>query len=68
MIQSIMLAAMGFTAASLLALLLAPAFWSRAVRLTNQRLRAAMPLSEHEIRADKDLLRAEFALVRMLYC
>ncbi len=62
MIQSIMLAAMGFIAAGLLTLLLAPAFWSRAVRLTNQRLRSSLPISEQEIRADKDLLRAEYAL------
>jgi hypothetical protein len=62
MIQSIMLAAMGFVAACLLTLLMAPAFWSRAVRLTNQRLRSSLPVSEQEIRADKDLLRAEYAL------
>ena len=62
MIQSVMLAALGFIAASLLALLIAPAFWARAVRLTNQRLRGALPISEQEIRADKDLLRAEYAL------
>ena len=62
MIQSIMLTAMGFIAAGLLALLIAPAFWSRAVRLTNQRLRSSLPVSEREIRADKDLLRAEYAL------
>ena len=62
MIQSIMLAAMGFIAAGLLTLLMAPAFWSRAVRLTSQRLRSSLPISEQEIRADKDLLRAEYAL------
>lgn len=62
MIQSVMLVAMGFIAASLLALLIAPAFWARAVRLTNHRLRSALPVSEQEIRADKDLLRAEYAL------
>jgi len=62
MIQSIMLAAMGFIAASLLTLLIAPAFWARAVRLTTQRLRNSLPISEQEIRADKDLLRAEYAL------
>jgi len=62
MVQSIMLAAMGFIAASLLGLLIAPAFWARAVRLTNQRLRGALPVTEQEIRADKDLLRAEYAL------
>ena len=62
MIQSIMLAALGFVAASLLAVLVAPAFWARAVRLTNHRLRSALPVSEQEIRADKDLMRAEYAL------
>ncbi len=62
MIQSIMLAAMGFIAAGLLTLLMAPAFWSRAVRLTTQRLRSSLPISEQEVRADKDLLRAEYAL------
>lgn len=62
MIQSIMLAAMGFVAAALLAVMLAPAYWERAVRLTNERLRSALPVSEQEVRADKDLLRAEYAL------
>lgn len=61
-IQSIMLVALGFLAAMLLALLIAPAFWSRAVRLTTQRIKDALPISEQEIRADKDRLRAEYAI------
>ena len=61
-IQSAMLVALGFLAASLLALLIAPAFWARAVRLTSQRIKDAMPLTELEIRADKDRLRAEYAI------
>jgi hypothetical protein len=61
-IQSAMLVALGFLAANLLALLIAPAFWARAVRLTTRRLKQAMPLTEAEIRADKDKLRAEFAI------
>ena len=61
-IQSAMLVALGFLAASLLALFVAPAFWSRAVRLTTLRIKNTMPLSEIEIRADKDRVRAEFAV------
>jgi hypothetical protein len=57
-----MLVALGFLAASLLALLLASAFWSRAVRLTTRRLKAALPVSEPEIKADIDRLRAAFAI------
>ena len=61
-IQSAMLVALGFLAASLLVLVVAPAFWARAVRLTTQRIKNTMPLSEMEIRADKDRVRAEFAV------
>jgi hypothetical protein len=61
-IQSGMLVALGFLIASLLALLLASAFWSRAVRLTTKRLKESMPMSEPEIRADLDRLRATYAI------
>jgi len=61
-VQSGLLVALGFLIASLLGLLLASAFWSRAVRLTTQRLREAMPVSESEIKADRDRLRAEHAV------
>lgn len=61
-IQSAMFLALGFLVASLLWLLAAPAFWSRAVRLTTQRLRDTLPVNETEIRADKDRIRAEYAL------
>src|SRR5262245_8655784 len=57
-----MLVALGFLIASLLALLLASAFWSRAVRLTTRRLKQSMPVSEPEIRADLDRLRANYAI------
>ena len=57
-----MLVALGFLAATLLALIIAPAFWSRAVRLTTQRIKDTLPISEQEIRADKDRLRAEYAI------
>ena len=61
-IQYIMLVSLGFLIASLLALLLAPMFWKRAVRLTSTRLRQSLPLSEQEILADKDQLRAKYAI------
>lgn len=61
-IQSILLVALGFLIAGLLVLALAPAFWSRAVRLTTKRLKESLPISETEVRADKDRLRADFAI------
>lgn len=61
-IQTGMLMALGFLAASLLGLLVAPAFWSRAVRLTTRRIKDTMPLSEMEIEADRDRIRAEYAI------
>jgi hypothetical protein len=57
-----MLVTLGFLAASLLGLLVASAFWSRAVRLTTQRIKQSMPVSEPEIMADRDRLRAEYAI------
>lgn len=61
-IQTGMLVVLGFLIASLVWLLLASAFWSRAVRLTTQRLKRSMPVSESEIKADRDRLRAEQAI------
>jgi chromosome segregation ATPase len=61
-IQSAMLIALGFLAAMTLALLIAPAFWRRAVNLTTRRIKERLPLSEEEIRADRDRLRAEYAI------
>lgn len=61
-IQYLMLVLLGFLIASFIALLVAPAFWSRAVRLTTQRLRQSLPLTETEILADKDQLRAKYAM------
>ncbi|MFQ5625558.1 MAG: hypothetical protein ACE5FM_02775 [Methyloligellaceae bacterium] len=60
--ETVMLIALGFTAASLLALLIAPAAWRRAVRLTTRKLEATLPISLKDINADKDLLRAESAV------
>ncbi|MHA1165910.1 MAG: hypothetical protein ACTSP0_10080 [Alphaproteobacteria bacterium] len=62
MIETLLLVALGFVAASLLALLIAPAAWRRAVRLTTARLEATMPISVADINADKDHIRAESAV------
>lgn len=62
MIQSILFFALGFLTAGFLALLVAPAFWRRAVNLTRKRVEASMPMTLDEIQADKDRMRAEFAM------
>ena len=62
MIDIGMYVALGFLLASLLALMVAPAFWKRAVRLTRRRVEITMPMSAADIQADKDQLRAEFAI------
>lgn len=54
--------ALGFLAAALLALMLAPAIWNRAVALTRHRIENSVPLTLNEIQAEKDQLRAEFAM------
>ena len=62
MVEPIMYFGIGFFVAALLVLLFIPLVHNRAVRLTMRRLEAATPLSISEIRADKDQLRAEFAM------
>lgn len=61
-IQSAMLVALGFLVAALLTLIIMPAYRRRVARLTAEAIKRAMPLSEAEIRADKDRLRAEYAI------
>src|SRR5713226_7369758 len=62
MIEPIMYVGLGFLIACLIALAIIPFVHARAVRLTLRRLEAATPLSMAEIHADKDQLRAEFAM------
>src|SRR5215510_8316343 len=62
MIEPIIYFALGFLIASLLGLVIVPLVHARAVRLTAKRLEAATPVSMAEIQADKDQLRAEFAM------
>jgi chromosome segregation ATPase len=62
MIESIMFFVAGFLLASLLGLALISSVHHRAVRLTQRRLEDAIPVSLTEIQADRDRLRAEFAM------
>jgi chromosome segregation ATPase len=62
LIENIMYFALGLLVAGLAALIVMPAVWQRAVRLTKRRIEAATPITMAEFRADKDQLRAEFAL------
>lgn len=61
-IQAAMLVLLGVLIATLLVLLILPSYGRRAARLATDAIRRAMPLSESEIRADKDRLRAEHAI------
>ena len=62
LIENMMYFALGLLVAGLVALIIMPAVWKRAVRLTKRRIEAATPITLAEFRADKDQLRAEFAL------
>lgn len=62
-LENAMYFALGFLASALIAIAIGPAFWHRAVRLTQRRIEAATPVTLTEFRADKDKLRAEFAIV-----
>src|SRR5882757_7673345 len=62
MIEPIMFVGIGFLVAGLLVIGVIPLVHARAVRLTMRRLEALTPLSMAEIQADKDQLRAEFAM------
>ena len=62
MVEPIMYFGIGFLVAALIGLVVVPLVHNRAVRLTMRRLEAATPLSMAEIQADKDQLRAEFAM------
>ncbi|SDT02108.1 hypothetical protein [Bradyrhizobium canariense] len=62
MVEPIMYLAIGFLVSMLCGLMIVPLVHNRAVRLTTRRMEAATPLSMAEIQADKDQLRAEFAM------
>lgn len=62
MIESALFFILGFFCAAFLALMVAPAIWRRAVVLTRRKIEASVPLTLNEIEADKDRMRAEFAM------
>ena len=62
MIEPLMLCGIGLLAGCLLTLVFIPLVHERAVRLTMRKLAEAVPLTASEIRADKDRLRAQFAV------
>ena len=62
MVESIMYFGIGFLFAAVIGVAIIPLIHRRAVQLTIRRLEASIPQSRAEIQADKDLLRAEFAL------
>ena len=62
MIETIMYFGIGFLLAALVAVALIPLVHGRAVRLTIRRMEHSIPQSMAEIQADKDALRAEFAM------
>ena len=61
-IETVMVFALGFLVATLCALLALPAVNARAARLARRRTEAQLPLSVEEVAAEKDFLRAEFAV------
>ena len=62
MIEQVMIFALGFLVAGVVALAIAPAFWQRTIRLSTRRLAMQLPLSLEEVLAGRELLRAEFAV------
>lgn len=62
MIQSILFFLLGFLCAGFLALMIAPAVWRRAVNITRKRVESSIPLTLSEIQAEKDAMRADFAM------
>lgn len=61
-LNSLMLVALGVLVASLIVIAILPSYRGRIQRLTADEIKASIPLTEAEIRADKDRLRAQFAI------
>lgn len=62
MIEQAIYFALGCIVTALGALMFAPLFWNRALRLTRQRMQLQIPVSMQEIYAERDGLRADFAV------
>lgn len=61
MIEFALLFGLGFLSAALLAMLVAPAIHRRIVRYTENRIKATLPISPQEVRAQRDMARAIYA-------
>src|SRR5690606_37065116 len=57
-----MLVVLGFLLATLIALVLAPVYRARAMRLTYKHIRRVLPLTDGELVVDRDRLRAQYAI------
>jgi len=62
LVQSVLFFALGVLCAAFLVVLIAPSVWRRAVVLTRRRVEASIPQTQAEIQADKDRIRAEYAM------
>ena len=62
MFEGLLYFVLGFLASALIALMISPVIWARAVVLTKRRIESSVPLTLNEVQADKDQLRAEFAM------
>ncbi|HEX2147081.1 MAG TPA: hypothetical protein VHG11_05440, partial [Pseudorhizobium sp.] len=61
MIQFALIFGLGFLSAGLLIMLIAPAIHGRIVRYTENRIKATLPISPQEVRAQRDMARAVYA-------
>lgn len=61
-IEYVLIFALGFFAALLIALVVAPAIHRRIVTLTERRMRASVALTSNEVRAEKDADKARSAM------
>ena len=61
-VENVMIFGIGFLAAVLCSLAFVAAVHNRAVRLTRDKFEATLPASMKEVRAQKDLMRADFAV------
>ncbi|WP_117191723.1 coiled-coil domain-containing protein [Rhizobium terrae] len=61
MIEFALLFGLGFLSAALATMLIAPAIHARVVRYTENRIKATLPISPQEVRAQRDMARAVYA-------
>lgn len=61
--ETLLLIVLGFAIASLLALFVGRFFWAVAIRLGARRMQKQVPSTVKELQADRDRLRADYALV-----